>query len=104
MARRLTSTFRVESPTIQGEDSYVVFRALTVEEARAYRKTTGSDDDVFEIGLDALRTHIVEWNWVDDAGNPLPQPREDPGVIDRLTVEETNFLAQTLITRPAQKN
>jgi hypothetical protein len=41
---------------------------------------------------------IVEWNWVDDNGNPLSLPRDDPSVVDWLTMDE--IMAIVNATRP----
>lgn len=43
---------------------------------------------------------VVAWNWVDDAGAPLPAPAESESVIDQLTDDEIKFLVRAL-QRPA---
>lgn len=35
---------------------------------------------------------VTAWNWVDKDGKPLPNPREHPEVVERLTDEEIRFL------------
>jgi hypothetical protein len=62
----------------------VIVAALTVAEMREYR------------GRAVLKTHVYEWNWVDDDGVPFSQPKDDPSVIDLLTDGEVAFLS-TLI-------
>jgi len=89
------STNRIESEEVQGEGSYVIFRSLLVEEVRKARGIK-DDDDTFELGMDNITNHIVEWNWVDEDGEPLPLPSDDPGIMDKLTVDEVNFLANNL--------
>lgn len=91
------STRRVASKEVQGDDSFVVLRRLTVDEARAVReaaKEEGFDD--FETSLRVVASHVVDWNWVDDDGNPLPLPATDGTVIGQLTDDEVRFLRDTL--------
>jgi len=85
---------RHASNDVQGEGSWVIVAALTVAEMREFRKRAEEKGfDAFELGVDVLRTHVYEWNWVDDDGKPFPQPKDDPSVIDLLTDEEVEFLS-----------
>ena len=85
---------RHSSNEVQGEGSWVIVAALTVAEMREFRKRTDKKDfDAFELGVEVLQTHVREWNWVDDDGQPFPQPKDDPSVIDLLTDEEVKFLS-----------
>jgi len=83
---------------VQGEGSWVVLSAVKVREIRVLRKL-GDDPkfDEFEGGVELLTKHIVDWNWQDDNGEPLPKPRETADVIDELTNGETEFLVNLLI-------
>lgn len=83
--RKNKRTFRVESDAVQGEGSFVVFKRLTWEEYKAL-------PDGITAG-DAAALAVVEWNWVDDAGKPLPLPSEQPEIIGQLMQEEIQFLA-----------
>lgn len=88
---------RHASNDVQGEGSWVIVAALNVAEMRAYKKLADEDDfDAFEMGLEVLRTHVYEWNWVGDDGEPLPQPKDDPLVIDVLTDDEVKFLSDCI--------
>ena len=88
---------RFESPEIQGDDSWIEVSRLTVGEARIINEQQGKDDlDSFEAVLPLYRKHITNWNWVDDDGEPLPLPEDDPDVIDRLTDREFAFVAECL--------
>lgn len=83
---------------VQGEGSYVILSAVKVREIRILRKMGDDPDfDEFEGGIKLLARHIVDWNWVDDEGKPLPKPKEDAEVIDELTNEESEFLVGLLI-------
>jgi hypothetical protein len=85
---------RHASNDVQGEGSWVITAALTVAEMRAFRaRAKEADFDAFELGVDVLKTHVYEWNWVDDDDSPLPQPKDDPEVIDTLTDNEVAFLS-----------
>lgn len=87
MPKRLfCSTFRVDSAKIQGDGSFVVFRRLTWAEMRPiWDMETGA-------GMALMKQSIQDWNWVDDEGQPLPNPHDHPEVLDTLAFEETNFL------------
>lgn len=50
----------------------------------------------FEEICDVLRPRILGWNWTDDRGCFLPCPAEDPGVLERLRLEEVQYLAQVV--------
>jgi hypothetical protein len=39
-----------------------------------------------------LAARIVGWDWTDDDGEPLPPPRQDPAVFERLDLDELNYL------------
>jgi len=97
---------RFKSETVQGEDSWVEVSRLTVGEAR--RADQIKDDpntDSFGEVVELYQTHIVNWNWVDDDGEPLPLPRDDASVVDGLTADEFSFLGDCLAgSEEAQKN
>jgi len=105
MPKRL-SVKRVETPSIQGEDSYVVVSAVKVKEIQRTRRLSLEDDtfDGFVAGLDMIRAHVLGWNWVDDDGTPLPVPKDDPSVIDELSTEEVTYLANLLTGEEESKN
>ncbi len=111
------------STKVQGEDSWVKVSPLTVAEMRLNREKRQEADktakewlkavklaegenqepperpeplDFFELGLDTLRQHVVEWNWVDDDGTPLPQMPEHPEVVELLTDTEVGFLGDCI--------
>lgn len=53
-------------------------------------------DDSFTEVLDVLRSRVLAWNWTDDAGDPYPQPREDPDVFERLSIQEMYYLTAAM--------
>ena len=48
--------------------------------------------DAFEEGMALLHGRIAEWNWTDDTGEKLPQPRRNPEVFRKLRTEELFYL------------
>lgn len=94
MAPKRRRVVRHASNEVQGEGSWAITAALSVAEMRKYRRCAEEKDfDAFEMGIEVLRTHVYEWNWVGDDGEPLPQPKDDPAVIDLLTDDEVEFLS-----------
>jgi hypothetical protein len=86
---RRRNFIRAETPDVQGEDSYIVVTLPTTKDLKEL-VSLESDDNVraFESGADLIRKHVREWNWVNDDGEPLPLPKENPDVIDDLTAQE----------------
>jgi hypothetical protein len=110
MAQR-QSTFRVSSEEVQGEDSYVVFHHMsfgTVLEAmkkggdeKADGKTSADEEKKFTEKL--LQDAVVEWNWVDDNGEPLPLPSKGLE-IESLLTGELMWLVDQVTGRAQAKN
>lgn len=95
MPARQSQIMRIESTEVQGDDSFVVLRKLTVGEVEILQKRKEREkwtDYLF--GMRILASRIVEWNWVDGDGNPLAQPSDKPEVIRLLTEDETKWLAE----------
>lgn len=97
MAKRI-SVRKFDTEKVQGEGSYAILSSLKVDEVRKLR-IQGKDPefDAFEGGMELLAEHIVEYNWVDDEGELLPLPSEDPTVIGKLTHAEADYLADLMI-------
>ncbi len=116
----------VKTDEIQGEDSFVTISGVKVSEIKATRKRSldiaarqkaadkakaaGEDAediedfDGFGEGLKMIVNHVLDWNWVDDAGNPLSKPQEDQEVFNELTTDEVTFLAELLTGGEEAKN
>lgn len=92
MAKR-NNTKRVDSEAVQGDGSYIVLRRLKVGVwQRIKKKTAEPKANNFTIDLETIQEHVIEWDWVDDDGKPLPLPG-DVSVDDLdLTIEEKSFL------------
>lgn len=92
---------------VQGEDSWVTVKYPDVKFMRkSMSAREGELADKFEAGLDVIKTHVLDWNWVDDDGNSLPSPKDDPTVVDQLTSMEIQWLAGHLNPdkTPGEKN
>lgn len=94
---------RFPSETVQDEGSWVEWAYNVFGESAAGRALEAEFDGSPEAWEKAsewnrqyLIRHIIDWNWCDHEGNPLPLPKDDPRVIDDLTMEEIYFLANLL--------
>jgi hypothetical protein len=94
MAQR-QSTKRILSDQVQGEGSYVVLRAVPYGLITRRAKMDADDmGQMLEFNAEFLASVVVDWNWVDDAGEALPLPADDPTVLDRLVLPEFQFIAE----------
>lgn len=110
MPKRVNKKFkRVETAEVMGEGSYVLIRApgfdalgnimalasLNVEDGQA--DLSGVNAETIGGVYSLLAETVVEWNWVDDEGKPLPQPADDPDVFRReLVLDEVQYLIERL--------
>ncbi len=100
-------TKRFASDEVQGEGSYVVIKQLSVKEAREWQSTWKQAEDEeaqFNLGANLIRGRVQEWDWVDFDGTPLSQPKDDPGAIDKLLINELKFLVECLTGAERLKN
>ena len=99
MAKRLSSIIRVDTAAVQGEGSYARIRRMNVEEMRKCRQTANDKEqpfNAFEAGVQLLRDHVIDWDWVGDDGKPLPFPDSNPEVIEVLTDDEVAILGAAI--------
>jgi len=89
--RKNKSQRKVESDQVQGEGSYVIIRTPTLEDVRNLWDA-GIEDGSSEFGFKMLEKIVIDWNWVDDEGKPLPNPIENPSMIEHLPIQELVFL------------
>lgn len=97
------NTRRVDSAEVQGEGSFVVVKAINYGAARKAREESGGDTDDSSrerIGAKMISDNVVEWNWVDDNGEPLPQLNGSLETLDLLTANEVEFLTKAITGDP----
>jgi hypothetical protein len=93
MAR--VSTFTVDASSVQGnEGAKVTFRGLKVGEWREYLDSEDVTDP------DLLRAHIVKWDLVDDNDHKLPDPADEPEIVNELYMHEQRQLVRLLMQGP----
>lgn len=90
---------RVDSSAVQGEGSYVLLKKMTHGEVKAFNRAMGAasqtqDEGPLEV---AIRTQVIAWNWSDAEGVALPLPKDDPGLLERLTEAELLFLTESIM-------
>jgi len=83
---------------------------LSVRDYLAWNKLRGAfagDSEQMEVALDelcvGLSSKIVEWNWTDMTGEPLPQPYKNPDVIKGLNEMELIWLSTALVETGGQR-
>ena len=100
MSKRVSTVKRFDTDAVQGEGSYVKMRSLKLREVRALRKERNNPDfDGVEQMADIIAKQLIEWNWVDDEGEPIPCTPEG---VDELTEAEAELLATLLIVGEAK--
>ena len=95
----------IKSDEVQGEGSYIRIVQLKVRKIREMRERVEAEKmDMFEVGLELVEDQVLEWNWVGDDGEPLPQVKDSPEVLNELTEEEATFIVNQLIGADEAKN
>lgn len=109
------SVHKIPSETVQGADSFVCVRRMTVAEfethdrrLRAVRKAQAEGDQAECDRLEAetrdfYASVLIDWNWVDDAGEDLPKPSKNVDVIKTLTMDEIEFLTGVIMMGGGEK-
>lgn len=100
-------TKRVPTLELMGEGSWIEVRKITVQQAKELRKRTAdlSEDELQDYSRDWIAEHVLAWNWVDDDGETLPLPSDDPSVLDQLTPDELAFIGRAIGgSQEARKN
>jgi len=93
MGRR--NQFTVDAESVQGNPgAEVTFKALLAGTVREYRETPMTDYEL-------VKQHLVGWKgMVDDNDKPLPNPVDEPEILDRLYQHEVTELARLLYRGP----
>jgi len=98
-----------DTSDVQGDGSWIKLRPMTLgevlslqgdaEEQRGFLYRLGrflgrllrkrpSPSQLARQNMTTVIRYVRGWNWVDDEGNPMPLPSDDPRVLDRLTMAE----------------
>ena len=95
MAKRLSRTQKkFDTSDVQGEGSFVVLNSMTLGEIREVRRLqTDENTDTLEELAELIRRQLVDWNWVDGDGKPLPI---DESGINDLLFDEVKAIAELL--------
>lgn len=106
----------IASDALMGRGSWVKFRSMLVAEHTEYqslirgsqqlaqsKEATADDFDKNEKRLrEIICGCVVEWNWVDNEGQDMPQPFNNPNIIELLTQEELTWLMESLLSSKAE--
>lgn len=111
------STKTIETPEMQGDDSWIKVRPPTVKESKKHRNTLREierqledvqsaggdslkeqelDDEKETLGLQFMSTFFIAWNWVDDDDESLPQPLDNPDVFESCNAFEIKYLGNLI--------
>lgn len=109
MAKRKHKLYtKVDSADVQGKGSWVKLKTPTfsdygdmmspavVEDGTDTEAGANDRMDKMKIGFTMLKKSIVGWNWVDDDDKPLPNPQDNPEVVESLPLQEMMFLLAAL--------
>lgn len=92
MAHRVNkSVIRVDSSEIMGEGSFVTIRRMTWGQMQEMFPQAETLDERAML-VQSLPNMVIDWDWVDDDGNPLPKPHGNREVLDALPDIEIAFL------------
>ena len=85
--KQLTATRQQLNEAVNGEAPTIAEELKTLLAKR---------DELNTQSIEFLAPFVLEWNWVDDDDEPLPQPKEDVGVLSSLMPDELNFIANAI--------
>lgn len=98
-----SAVVKVKTP-IQGDDAWAVIKQPTYGDIRRLSTAVKSVDvkvenltENLDFTSKLITDFVLQWNWVDNDGNPLPQVSSDPKVIDELTTEEVQQLCELVM-------
>lgn len=86
----------VASTELQGEGSFIIVSPMTYGEERDMLLNPLEGEERLARNEKHVVAHVHNWNWVDDDGNPLPLPADDPSVLKRLSRDEWNFVISAI--------
>ncbi len=107
------SSKKIETPDLQGEGSYITIKPIAYKVAKeagrflalgdvSLRTDMTADEKVAhttreqELTEQLIFGSIIDWNWSDEAGTPLPLPKSADD-LDLLTSDEVAFLVSAIV-------
>lgn len=114
-------TREIDASAVQGEGAWIKIRSMSLKEAREIQriaaslqaqaqssdplKAAAATEEISRKGIESFAEYVEDWNWVDDDGEPLPKPYQNPAALELLTIEEFSFISKLFATDDsAQKN
>jgi len=91
------SVVKLDSNKVQGVGTWVKVSKMTVGEIMDV-DTLSEEEGKIQYSTRMLKEHVMEWNWTDDEGKPLPQPKDDPAQLENLTQDEFQFLCEVVVS------
>ena len=86
-----------EAYNIHQDERVEILPVVTMKESFALMSISNLDDTPDAEGslkkvCDALSERVMDWNWTDNNGEPLPKPYKNPDVFQNLLNEELIWL------------
>lgn len=95
VARKHKLLRKVDASEVQGDGAWVLLKAPTLEDIRGYAlPKDGDTTGAMDFGMVVIGKLVKGWNWVDDDGNPLPEPT--PEIVASLPYAEIAWLMEAL--------
>lgn len=90
---RPQKSYIVSTDELQGEKSFIALKRLTYgERNEAIRKIKEFEGkDLLDFYLSAINEFVIDWNWQDEQGEPIPVAE-----LDKLMPEEVSFLVASV--------
>ena len=85
---------RIDSEEVQGDGSWVKIKSPSMDDIKNAGEIPEELTAQMEYSQKLMSQLIIDWNWVDDEGNPLPKP--SPAVLADLPFEEVTFLLNAI--------
>jgi len=95
---------KIPTPEVQGDDSWVVLRPAKLGQIQALMSMSNAslttDLEAQKAVLDNIAALIdellLDWNWVDENGDPLQTPQQGASSAALLTMDEIIYLSQKI--------
>jgi len=90
--------------TVNHNEGWLIYNLPSMGETRDSAKELqlsikahgDNSDEVTNLIFRQFAGYIVDWNWIDDEGNPLPKPSDNWKVMEQLTNEEFTYIVELI--------